>query len=150
VALALAGSGARVAIHGRDSERAAAVAALADGEVRAFEPAAGAWDVLVNATPIGTAPRTEESPLPDGPFTGRLVYDLVYNPPETRLLRDAAAAGCEVLGGLEMLVAQAQAQRAFWTGRPSEAAVMRAAALRHLQQHGTTAGVAGSAAGRAR
>ncbi len=44
------------------------------------------------------------------------MYDLVYNPPATRLLRDAAAAGCVTIGGLDMLVAQAQEQFSWWTG----------------------------------
>ena len=64
------------------------------------------------------------------------MYDLVYNPRETRLLREAAAAGCETLGGLEMLVAQAQRQFLLWTGRLPDAGVMRAAAERALAGDG--------------
>ena len=45
----------------------------------------------------------------------RLVYDLVYNPIETQLLREARDAGCDILGGFEMLVAQAKLQFKFWT-----------------------------------
>jgi shikimate dehydrogenase len=60
---------------------------------------------------------------------GRIVYDLVYNPAETRLLRDARAAGCRVIGGLDMLVAQAGQQFEWWTGRPAPLEVMRAAAV---------------------
>jgi shikimate 5-dehydrogenase len=85
--------------------------------------------VLVNTTPIGTFPDVEASPLPEGPFTGRLVYDLVYNPPETRLLREARLAGCRTLGGLDMLIAQAERQFEWWTGMPPPAAVMRQAAV---------------------
>jgi shikimate 5-dehydrogenase len=87
----------------------------------------------VNATPVGTAPQNDQTPLPGGPFDGTLVYDLVYNPPTTRLLADAAAAGCDTLGGLDMLVAQAQAQQAFWLGRRPDAPAMRAAALARLE-----------------
>jgi shikimate 5-dehydrogenase len=47
----------------------------------------------------------------------RCVYDLVYNPLETQLLRDAHEAGCETLGGLEMLIAQAEKQFELWTGK---------------------------------
>ena len=50
-------------------------------------------------------------------FDGRIVYDLVYNPMDTRLLKDAAAAGCETIGGLDMLVAQAEDQSEWWLGR---------------------------------
>ena len=69
---------------------------------------------------------------------GGLVYDLVYNPPSTRLLADAAARGCEVIGGLDMLVAQAAAQFTWWTGAPAPVPVMRAAALARLQEEHRT------------
>jgi 3-dehydroquinate dehydratase/shikimate dehydrogenase len=130
---ALAAAGARVTVHGRDLGRAQAVADLAGASAASFRPAPQSWDLLVNTTPVGTTPHTDDSPLPDGPFDGALVYDLVYNPPTTRLLRDAANAGCRVLGGLDMLVAQAQVQRQWWTGRRGDASVMKAAALRRLQ-----------------
>ena len=55
------------------------------------------------------------------PLDGRMVYDLVYEPEETTLLSDARAAGCDTIGGLEMLVAQAERQFELWTGhRPPE------------------------------
>jgi 3-dehydroquinate dehydratase/shikimate dehydrogenase len=132
---ALRSVGARVAIAARSRDRAARVAGVSGASVTDFPPPAGSWDVLVNATPVGTVPAIEESPLPHGPFSGALVYDLVYNPPETRLMRDAAAAGCHVIGGLEMLVAQAERQFAAWTGRPPAAGVMWEAASRALQFH---------------
>ena len=63
------------------------------------------WDVLVNTTPVGTHPAVDDTP--HGRLmrsTGRLVYDLVYNPRPTRLLREAAARGCRTIDGLDMLV----------------------------------------------
>jgi shikimate 5-dehydrogenase len=86
----------------------------------------------VNTTPVGTRPDVEATPLPDGPFTGRLVYDLVYNPTTTRLLADAAAAGCDTIGGLEMLVAQAVRQFAWWTGQRPAPRLFREAAKTEL------------------
>ncbi|RPJ64881.1 MAG: hypothetical protein EHM24_22015 [Acidobacteria bacterium] len=59
---------------------------------------------------------------------GGLVYDLVYNPSPTALLEAAAAAGCQVLGGLEMLVAQAALQFEWWTGLAAPRQVMEARA----------------------
>jgi shikimate 5-dehydrogenase len=58
------------------------------------------------------------------------VYDLVYNPTQTRFLREAESAGCETLGGLEMLVAQAGEQFRLWTGVSAPERVMRDAASR--------------------
>ncbi|HYE88376.1 MAG TPA: shikimate dehydrogenase [Vicinamibacterales bacterium] len=137
VAVALASAGARVSISARRAEQAQSVAALAGCELSAWPPDPSSWDLLVNATPVGTAPDTAAMPLPDQyPFRGHgLVYDLVYNPPVTQLLERARRAGCRTLGGLDMLVAQAQAQFEWWTGlRPSEG-IMREAALARLTGH---------------
>ena len=125
VAVALAGEGASVTICARDHAKAATVAELVGGTARTLPPAAGSWDLLVNTTPIGTHPRIDASPMPGGVFDGRLVYDLVYNPRITRLLADAAAAGCDTVGGLEMLVGQAVRQFEWWTGDPSPADGLR-------------------------
>jgi len=132
VVTALRSRGARVAVHARRPGQASEIARLLDVQAAPWPPAPGSWDLLVNTTPVGTAPRSDESPWPDGVFDGRLVYDLVYNPPVTRLMRQAASAGCATLGGLEMLVGQAQKQFQWWTGVRPEAAVMRMAALRRL------------------
>ena len=87
----------------------------------------------MNATPVGTTPHDDQSPLPKGfALDGALVYDLIYNPPQTRLLRDAASAGCRTIGGLDMLVAQAQAQFEWWTGQRPGDRVMRDAAMARL------------------
>ncbi len=134
VAAALADRGARVAVHGRDPARAASVASLAGGSVHGLPPAAGSWDLLVNATPVGTYPAVDATPLAEEHLDGPVVYDLVYNPTWTRLLREARAAGCETIGGLDMLVAQAAEQFTWWTGRDAPAAVMREAAERRLEE----------------
>ncbi len=131
---ALGSGGAAVTICARSTDRAEAVARMTTSQVTPWPSPAGSWDVLVNATPVGTHPHVEESPLPDGPFDGQLVYDLIYNPPETRLLRDAAAAGCRTVGGLDMLVAQAQRQFEWWTGSRAAERTMRDAARAALQR----------------
>ena len=74
----------------------------------------------------------DASPLPDGPFTGRMVYDLTYGQAETPLLRDAREAGCLTLDGLPMLVAQAERQFEWWTGQKPEPGVMAGALRRKL------------------
>ena len=93
----------------------------------AWPPNAG-WRMLVNATPVGTWPLVDETPLPADVLTGPLVYDLVYNPPVTRLMREAAARGARVIGGLEMFVGQACRQFEWWTGRPAPREVIEQAA----------------------
>jgi len=134
VAVALASSGCSVRIHARQRGRAEEVAALVSGTAGAWPPEANSWDLLVNCTPIGMYPRVDDTPLPSEMLTGRVVYDLVYNPPTTRLLREAAARGCHTIGGLDMLVGQAHEQFAWWTGAAPPAGVMRNAATRRLTE----------------
>lgn len=98
-------------------------------------PAVRAASLVVNTTPVGTGD-PDATPWPDaGDFhAGQTVYDLVYRPAETRLLRAARAAGAAVVGGLPMLVAQAAASFRLWTGRDLPTAAARDAALRALDR----------------
>lgn len=135
VAVALASHGARTSVHARRAETAASVATLAHGAVGAWPPDPASWDVLVNTTPVGTSPNIDAAPIAfaEARLHGRLVYDLVYNPADTALLRAARIRGADVLNGLPMLVAQAAAQFTWWTGQPAPLAVMEAAAIARLQ-----------------
>lgn len=75
-------------------------------------------EVLVNCTPVGMWPKLEASPMPASSLRGRkLVFDLIYRPLFTKLLTDAAAAGCGTLSGLDMFVRQAATQFVLWTGQ---------------------------------
>lgn len=112
VTYALERAGARVTAIGRDDIE------------RASEP----WDLLVNATPVGTAPDVSASVLAGRPVRARRVYDLVYNPSRTQLMADAEAAGAKTIPGLPMLVEQACHQFEFWFGRPAPRATYHAAA----------------------
>jgi shikimate dehydrogenase len=134
VALGLTSAGAAVTVHARRSKQAAAIAARCGGMAGPFPPAQGSWDLLVNTTPVGMYPQVDATPIDPAQLTGGLVYDLVYNPPVTRLLRDASAAGCETIGGLEMLVGQAERQFEWWTGVRPPAGVMSQAALQRLAE----------------
>ncbi len=125
---ALRQAGAVVTVRARRPERAAEVARATGVASAPLPPGHGSWDLLVNTTPVGTFPDVDASPLPDGPFDGELVYDLVYNPGSTRLLADAANAGCETIGGLAMLVAQAEDQFTWWTGQRPPYGLFRNAA----------------------
>lgn len=134
VSAALASAGVKVTIAARQKDRADAVAALTGALTSEWPPAPASWDLLVNATPVGMAPRAGASPLPDDYRfdAAGIVYDLVYNPPRTELLAAATRAGCRTIGGLDMLVAQAQAQFEWWTGQRPADRVMREAALASL------------------
>jgi 3-dehydroquinate dehydratase / shikimate dehydrogenase len=145
VVAGLGAAGAIVTVHARNTAAGEEVAALANGSVRAWGGPSdslelAAWDLLVNTTPIGTFPAVSETPVeslarvPVGQLKGRVAYDLVYNPRPTRLLREAAAAGCATLDGLDMLVEQAARQFEWWTGRRPSTEVMRAAAERRLEE----------------
>ena len=132
-AIALASAGARVTVCARRAEAAATVAAETGALAAPMPPLPGSWDVLVNATSAGMHPRVDETPWPGAVFDGRLVYDLVYNPRDTRLLREARGAGCATLDGLAMLVAQAEQQFERWTGRRPVPGVMLEAAVSRLR-----------------
>ena len=128
VGLALRREGAHVAISARRPDAARLVADAIGADVAPWPPPPGAWDLLVNATPVGSGASRGETPFA-GAFDGRLVYDLIYDPAPTELMRAAAASGCTVIGGLEMLVAQAERQFEIWTGqRPPAGLFLEAAA----------------------
>ena len=134
VVVALLSRGARVTLHTRRREQAEAVTESLrmgppeGGHYAAPEigdwPIRDGWDLLVNCTPLGSPTMRDESPLPGGPFGGRLVYDLTYGAGESRLIREAREAGCQTLDGLPMLIAQAERQFEWWTGRPPQPRVM--------------------------
>lgn len=127
VAYALSGmpSIKKLCICARSPERAfSAIDTVVNGSLdvsvvewdQRFDALAGS-DLIVNTTPLGMWPHTSQSPLPGASFNARqLVYDLIYNPRQTKLLGDAAAQGAECIDGLPMLVGQAAASFKLWTG----------------------------------
>jgi 3-dehydroquinate dehydratase/shikimate dehydrogenase len=130
-ALALHRRGARVTVLARDVQQSRSLAAavgcawgaLGEGLMRPY-------DVLINATPLGSHAFHEQTPVPASLLRpGAVVFDMVYDPIETRLLREAKQAGCRIVGGLEMLLAQAVAQFETWTGLEAPLDVMKSAAL---------------------
>jgi shikimate dehydrogenase len=103
----------------------------------ALQKAIDQADLLVNASPVGMYPKGNESPLPENiKFHSKLlVYDLVYNPSETKLLKMAKAAGARTCPGLGMLVRQGALAFTVFTGEEPPIETMWAAARRALQ-HG--------------
>ena len=134
VTVALASSGCSVTLHARSRLQAEHTAMLTSVALGPWPPEPGSWDLLINCTPVGMYPRVDETPVPADQLTGRYVYDLVYNPSVTRLLREAEARGCQTIGGLDMLVAQAREQFHWWVGTNPRTGVMREAALKRLAE----------------
>lgn len=139
-ALARAGT-AHLTLVARNPAHAAALATLAttvaadavqvDGlpwGADAVRTALATADLVVNATPLGMAPHAvDRLPVPaDWLAPGCWVYDLVYTPRETALLRAARARGCQVIDGLAMLLYQGAEAFTRWTGQPAPLAVMEA------------------------
>jgi shikimate dehydrogenase len=128
----------RIAVTGRNFERARRLAEEWGLDCLEWEKRAECdADLFINATPLGMRGAHEgESPLPPGFFAARrgsfLAYDLVYSPPVTRFLAEARAAGGETLSGLDMFIAQAQAQFRLWTGRDFSGEGARSLLMRAL------------------
>ncbi|MBC8109290.1 MAG: shikimate dehydrogenase [Anaerolineae bacterium] len=93
--------------------------------------------IFINATPVGMSPNVDASPL-DGQtvhFTpDTLVFDTIYNPAETKLLRQAREQGAKTIGGSEMFIRQAAEQFRIWTGVDAPVQVMRQALQTRLAQ----------------
>lgn len=141
VALALAREGsANLVIANRSVDRADELASaaraaglsvevLSIADVAALRAALASADLLVNATSVGMRHATPGSPVPaECLHAGLFVFDLIYNPGETVLLRDAALIGARVMNGLSMLVYQGAAAFELWTGRLAPVGLMMARA----------------------
>ena len=145
-ALALEEKPARVILVGRDAEKSRKLIAeigskagsaagksmeavtLADYDSIRLDA-----EVVVNATPIGMDPDLETSPLRRGDLAdGQIIYDIVYVPEKTRLIRDAEANGLKTVGGLGMLVHQGRASFKLWTGVEPDASLFYGAARAQL------------------
>jgi 3-dehydroquinate dehydratase/shikimate dehydrogenase len=146
-AFALVRAGARVTVAARRSEQARQVAAATGGAACDLEDVTGrAYDVLVNATPLGSGAFPGESPVPASALRpGSVVFDMVYEPRETKLLAAARAAGCVTIDGVEMLVAQAVGQFEAWTGQAAPVDAMTEAATAAISTSAVVAATAGAA-----
>ena len=145
--------GATVVVYNRTLEKAealasalAGVAAEHHGKVVAApleKLCDSCCQVYINCTPIGMHPNVDASPLaglagerPRGWSDGAVVFDTIYNPAETRLLREAREAGCRTIAGTQMFVRQAAAQFALWTGQAAPIDVFDQVMTRRLEASG--------------
>lgn len=118
--------GAHVKIANRTFARAEALAKAMHAEsVRWNQIDRTDFDILVNATPVGMLPHEDESPVDRSLLNRKVVFDAVYNPPETKLLKDARKAGARVVTGASMYINQAALQSAMYIGRKPSLAKMR-------------------------
>ena len=148
VSLALADGGGRLTILNREEEiewaedLAAKLMRLFGGQIPALaltkENLAAALDgaeLLVNTTSVGMSPHAERTPVDAGLLhDGLAVFDIVYNPLKTRLLRDAEAAGATTVSGIEMLAWQGAVAFEKWTGKTAPVKLMRDEAVRLMEK----------------
>jgi 3-dehydroquinate dehydratase/shikimate dehydrogenase len=131
-ACALADAGAKVTLTGRSIDKVRALAKLCSGEpVARDQLKERKFDALVHATSVGMFPHSEESFFEDT-VPAEVVFDMVYNPLETLLIRKAKEEGKTVIAGIQMFVEQAVKQFELWTGETAPRAVMEKAALEAL------------------
>lgn len=118
--------GTNVTVYARDLKKAQTLAEEFNAQASLLSDFAGQADVVINCTPIGMKDHGEgKSPISAEALHGaQLVFDLVYNPLETRLLKDARNAGCRTLGGMAMLIEQAAEQFRLWTKRDAPVETM--------------------------
>lgn len=134
-AFALADSGARLSIFARRQAPARELARAAGGvAIERSQIRRQSFDLIVNATPVGMTP-DQHSPLTAAEVSAPAVFDMVYKPIETPLLRMAEKKGLRAISGLDMLIAQGAAQCTLWTGKPAPIGLMRRAGLAALGRH---------------
>jgi len=118
--------GAEVFIVNRTHETAVALAKQAKAKSLKHEQfAKSKFDVLINTTPCGMAGFKQELPIKESELNAGLVFDMVYNPLETPLLKLAKERGLATVSGLEMFVQQGARQFEIWTGKPAPEAEMQ-------------------------
>ncbi len=127
-AYALSDAGARVTLVGRNADRVRSLAKICGAEAISREQLNGKrFDAVIHATPLGMYPHPNDCFFDDD-IQGDVVFDLVYNPAETELLRRAKHQGKTVIAGLDMFIEQAVRQFELWTGESAPRAVMLKAA----------------------
>jgi 3-dehydroquinate dehydratase/shikimate dehydrogenase len=133
----LVDQGAEVFIVNRTHEKAVALAR--EAKVKALKHELFArqhFDVLLNSTPCGMAGSKEALPIAENELNAAIVFDMVYNPLETPLLKLARARGIPVVTGLEMFVQQGARQFEIWTGKPAPEAEMLRVVELELRRRG--------------
>jgi len=150
VAVLGAGGAARAAVFGLVEQSAevfvvnrtheAAVALAREAKAKALKHvvfARGHFDVLINATPCGQIGGKQALPIEESELNAGLVFDMIYNPLETPLLKLAKARGIATIRGVEMFVQQGARQFEIWTGKPAPEAEMLRVVELELRRRGS-------------
>ena len=138
---ALRDKGADVSILNRTAETAAKLAKQSGAKVVKREALAkSAFDVILNATPVGMSGQGAQPLVNPGELKAKLVFDLVYNPVDTPLLKLARSQGIAVITGVEMFVQQGARQFEIWTGKPAPEDEMLKVVIHALRQAAEAAG----------
>ncbi|MGR3218225.1 MAG: type I 3-dehydroquinate dehydratase, partial [Candidatus Anammoxibacter sp.] len=127
IAFGLKGKNADITIINRTHERALDLSKdIGCNCVQLDELAKLEIDILINTTSVGMFPNVDESLVPDAILKkGMIVFDIIYNPTETKLLKGAKMKGCTVLNGVDMFVKQAALQFGLFTGEKAPTKLMR-------------------------
>lgn len=145
LALACERQPAKIILAGRKAEKTQSLAQEVQANTRvpiepcgftpeALGPAVEQSSIIIHTTPVGMHPHVEDTPLPgEWIRSDHVVFDMIYNPLPTRLLREADQAGAQTISGLPMFVYQGAEQFRLWTGIEPPADVMQTAVLEALQ-----------------
>ncbi len=128
MAYAVSSRGAFSTVFNRTLEKAEDLSRDFGGQARSYKDIACVqdMDIILNATPLGMAPRENETSLPKKYINKKqIVFDAIYTPFETRLLREAKQKGARIIHGVEMLLHQGIAQFELYTGRKAPVKVMK-------------------------
>jgi shikimate dehydrogenase len=136
IAFGIINEGGRVTLTDVDQARAIALVKDLGGEAVPLNAVGDCpATVLVNATPVGMAPDIDGIPInPELLSRFQVVMDIVYQPLQTRLLKEAQTRGAVTIDGLQMLIHQATVQFELWTGQVAPLQVMARAAYQSLEQ----------------
>lgn len=129
IGLAVSRAGAGLTVSNRNKNRGRALAEQLDCQYINWENRGSVFaDVLINCTPVGMFPDMDDTPFPEHWLReGMLVFDTIYNPENTLLLKQARTRGCATVSGVEMFLRQAGAQFECFVQRPAPLDVMHAA-----------------------
>src|SRR5271165_2165028 len=139
-AFGLKNKGAEVFITNRTAEKGQLLARQAKAKyLKRADVAKSTFDVIVNATAVGMG-SSRQSPLEDNELNTKYLFDLVYVPAETKLMKMARARNIEIIPGLEMFVQQGARQFEIWTGKPAPVAEMAFVVSKALERMAAESG----------